>query len=144
MQTVVAMGYSVTVSAAALMMEKLYAALVAEKGSAGGDSVGASGSCMRKRIGGCILTKSWIWKIGCCRWCMPNGEAELRLEPLSGRARAEALTARARRYRLENDKAKPTYGFVGRDLEILKIEKALLRHNVLLLQGWAVRGRRRC
>jgi tetratricopeptide (TPR) repeat protein len=35
----------------------------------------------------------------------------------------------------------PTYGFVGRDLEILKIEKALLKHNVLLLQGMGGTGK---
>jgi tetratricopeptide (TPR) repeat protein len=35
----------------------------------------------------------------------------------------------------------PTYGFVGRDLEILKIEKALLKHNVLLLKGMGGTGK---
>jgi hypothetical protein len=35
----------------------------------------------------------------------------------------------------------PEYGFVGRDLEILKIEKALLRHNILLLQGMGGTGK---
>ncbi|NEO87377.1 MAG: tetratricopeptide repeat protein, partial [Spirulina sp. SIO3F2] len=35
----------------------------------------------------------------------------------------------------------PTYEFVGRDLEILKIEKALLRHNVLLLRGMGGTGK---
>ena len=35
----------------------------------------------------------------------------------------------------------PTYGFLGRDLEILKIEKSLLRHNVLLLQGMGGTGK---
>lgn len=31
--------------------------------------------------------------------------------------------------------SQPTYGFVGRDIDILLIEKALLQHNILLLQG---------
>ena len=35
----------------------------------------------------------------------------------------------------------PIYGFVGRDLEILKIEKSLLKHNVLLLQGMGGTGK---
>ncbi len=35
----------------------------------------------------------------------------------------------------------PQYGFVGRDLEILKVEKALLRHNILLLQGMGGTGK---
>ncbi len=35
----------------------------------------------------------------------------------------------------------PTYGFVGRDLEILKIEKSLLRHSVLLVQGMGGTGK---
>jgi tetratricopeptide (TPR) repeat protein len=35
----------------------------------------------------------------------------------------------------------PSYGFVGRDLEILKIEKGLLRHNVLLLRGMGGTGK---
>jgi tetratricopeptide (TPR) repeat protein len=35
----------------------------------------------------------------------------------------------------------PTYGFIGRDLEILKIEKALLKHNILLLRGMGGTGK---
>ena len=35
----------------------------------------------------------------------------------------------------------PEYGFIGRDLEILKIEKALFRHNILLLQGMGGTGK---
>ncbi|MGL6341923.1 MAG: NB-ARC domain-containing protein, partial [Waterburya sp.] len=35
----------------------------------------------------------------------------------------------------------PTYGFVGRDLDILLIEKALLKHNILLLQGMGGTGK---
>ncbi|MDJ0903011.1 MAG: hypothetical protein QNJ55_29845 [Xenococcus sp. MO_188.B8] len=36
---------------------------------------------------------------------------------------------------------KPTYGFVGRDLDILLIEKALLKHNILLLRGMGGTGK---
>ena len=144
MQTVVAMGYSVTVSAAALMMEKLYAALVAEKGVPEAIRLGRRELHEEKNrrvyFNQIVDLEDWLLPVVYANGGTA-GEVDLRLEPLSGRARAEALTARARRYRLENDQAKPTYGFVGRDLEILKIEKALLRHNVLLLQGMGGTGK---
>ena len=35
----------------------------------------------------------------------------------------------------------PEYEFVGRDLDILRIEKALARHNMLLLQGMGGTGK---
>jgi ABC-type lipoprotein export system ATPase subunit len=35
----------------------------------------------------------------------------------------------------------PEYSFVGRDLDILRIEKGLYRHNVLLLQGMGGTGK---
>ena len=35
----------------------------------------------------------------------------------------------------------PEYEFVGRDLDVLRIEKALARHNMLLLQGMGGTGK---
>ena len=135
-QTVVAMGYSVTVSAAALMMEKLYGSLFEQSGVPEAIRLG------RKELHEDKFRRVYFnQEVALEDWLLPvvyaNGEVDLQLELLRGEARAAYLTARGQRYRFEE----PTYGFVGRDLDILKIEKALLKHNVLLLQGMGGTGK---
>ncbi len=74
-------------------------------------------------------------------WLLPvvyaNKAVDLRLQPLSPEQEEAYYGEEDARYRF----TQPTYTFVGRDLEILKIEKALLRHNVLLLQGMGGTGK---
>ncbi|MEL6259737.1 MAG: CHAT domain-containing protein [Cyanobacteria bacterium J06626_6] len=136
MQTVVAMGYSVTVSAAALMMEKLYASLFERKGVPEAIRLGRRELHEQKNrrvyFNQIVALEDWLLPV-----VYANSEVDFQLEPLQGEARTKALVAKGRRYRFEE----PTYGFVGRDLEILKIERALLRHNVLLLQGMGGTGK---
>ena len=136
MKTVVAMGYSVTVGAASLMMEKLYGELFAQKDVSEAIRRGRKALLNNKNrrvyFNQVVELEDWLLPV-----VYANGEVDFQLEPLSGKARSEALMSRGKRYRF----AKPTYGFVGRDLEILKIEKALLRHNVLLLQGMGGTGK---
>ncbi len=74
-------------------------------------------------------------------WLLPvvyaNKAVDLRLQPFTPEQEEAYFAGEDERYRF----AQPTYSFVGRDLEILKIEKALLRHNVLLLQGMGGTGK---
>ncbi|MBD2463714.1 tetratricopeptide repeat protein [Oscillatoria sp. FACHB-1407] len=135
-QMVVAMGYSVTVTAAALMMETLYSQLFAQKGIPEAIRLGRKELYNRKGrkvyFNQVVDLEDWLLPV-----VYANGEVDLRLQEFSPREKAEYLMQRRQRYRFES----PTYGFVGRDLEILKIEKALLRHNVLLLRGMGGTGK---
>ena len=135
-QMVVAMGYSVTVSAAALMMETLYGQLFADKGVPEAIRLGRKTLYDRKNRRGyydqMVELEDWLLPV-----VYANREVDLRLREFEPREKAEYLVQRRQRYRFEQ----PTYGFVGRDLEILKIEKALLRHNILLLRGMGGTGK---
>ena len=135
-QMVVAMGYSVTVTAAALMMEKLYAELFAQKGIPEAIRLGRKELYNRKErrvyFNQMVPLEDWLLPV-----VYANREVDLKLREFAPAERTEYLTQRAQRYRFEA----PTYGFVGRDLEILKIEKSLLRHNVLLVQGMGGTGK---
>ncbi|ESA34018.1 tetratricopeptide tpr-2 repeat-containing protein [Leptolyngbya sp. Heron Island J] len=135
-QMVVAMGYSVTVSAAALMMEKLYGQLFAQKGIPEAIRLGRKELHNRKNrrvyFNQIVELEDWLLPV-----VYANREVDLKLREMEPREKAEYLMQRRQRYRFE----RPTYGFIGRDLEILKIEKALLQHNILLLRGMGGTGK---
>ena len=138
-QTVVAMGYSVTVSAAALMMEKLYGALFEERGVPEAIRLGRKELHEEKNrrayFNQVVELEDWLLPV-----VYVNGEVDLRLRDLDfdeEDAYYERLNELASRYEF----GQPQYGFIGRDLEILKIEKALLSHNVLLLRGMGGTGK---
>jgi len=60
------------------------------------------------------------------------------VRPFSTEESARYYTRDAERY----TPAQPTYGFVGRDLDILQIEKQLLtRRNILLIRGMGGAGK---
>jgi len=135
-QMVVAMGYSVTVTAAALMMEKLYGELFAERGIPEAIRLGRKALYNDKNrkvyFNQVVELEDWLLPV-----VYANKAVDLRLQPLSPEQEAAYYDREDARYRF----TPPTYSFVGRDLEILKIEKALLRHNVLLLQGMGGTGK---
>lgn len=135
-QMVVAMGYSVTVTAAQVMMEKLYAELFADRG------IPEAIRLSRKELYNRKERKVYFnQRVPLEDWLLPvvyaNRPVDLKLREFAPAEKAQYLTQRAERYHF----AAPTYGFVGRDLEILKIEKGLLRHNVLLVQGMGGTGK---
>ena len=66
-----------------------------------------------------------------------NQPVNLNLREFTPQEEEDYYAARQQQYRF----TPPTYGFVGRDLEILKIEKALLRHPILLLRGMGGTGK---
>ncbi|MCO5191024.1 MAG: tetratricopeptide repeat protein [Anaerolineae bacterium] len=133
-QMVVAMGYSVTVTAAKMLMQTLYKQLFAETSLE-----------MAVRQGRYTLYNEkerqayFDQKVKLEDWMLPvlyrNRPVRLR------KARFETLEAenafyagRAGQYRAP----RPEFGFVGRDVDILEIERRLLRDarsNLLLLRG---------
>jgi len=136
MQTVLAMGYSVTVSAAEILMRSLYEKLFAGKELDEAIRLGRKALWDRKErrayFNQTIRLEDWLLPV-----VYRHGRVDLRLQPFTPQQEAAYWQEQAALYRFEA----PTYGFVGRDLEILKIERSLLRHNVLLVQGMGGTGK---
>ena len=136
MQMVVAMGYSVTVTAAKLMMEHLYKHLFADK------PITEAIRLSRRELFNDKERKAYFNKlIKLEDWLLPvvyyNQSVNFNLRQFTPEEEEKYFETVGSEYRFPL----PTYGFVGRDLEILKIEKALLKHNVLLLQGMGGTGK---
>ncbi|HEY9696122.1 MAG TPA: tetratricopeptide repeat protein [Trichocoleus sp.] len=137
MQMVVAMGYSITVSAASLLMQRIYSELFAERGMTDAIRLGRKELYERKNRQAYsnqqIELEDWVLPV-----VYVNQTVNLNLREFRDGKEAEAYFERAgRQYQFQQ----PTYGFVGRDLEILKLEKRLLQHNVLLLRGMGGTGK---
>ncbi|OBQ41114.1 MAG: hypothetical protein AN484_21635 [Aphanizomenon flos-aquae WA102] len=136
MQMVVAMGYSVTVTAAKLMMEHLYKHLFADK------PITEAIRLSRRELFNDKERKAYFnTLIKLEDWLLPvvyyNQSVNFNLRQFTPEEEEKYFETVGSEYRF----ALPTYGFVGRDLEILKIEKALLKHNVLLLKGMGGTGK---
>ncbi|MCG6137550.1 MAG: tetratricopeptide repeat protein [Nostoc sp. LLA-1] len=136
MQMVVAMGYSVTVSAAKLMMSQLYQHLFDHKPMTEAIRLG------RLELFNDKERKAYFNKyINLEDWLLPvvysHQVVNFNLRQFTPEEEEKYYESVAIQYRF----SLPEYGFIGRDLEILKIEKALLRHNVLLLQGMGGTGK---
>ncbi|NER35419.1 MAG: tetratricopeptide repeat protein [Oscillatoria sp. SIO1A7] len=133
---VVAMGYSVTVTAAALMMEQLYGHLFAKQDIASAIRLGRrelyNNKNRRAYFNSQIDLEDWLLPVA-----YANRTLNLNLRPFAQEEEEQYYQALGSKYRFPE----PEYGFVGRDLEILKIEKALLRGNILLLQGMGGSGK---
>jgi tetratricopeptide (TPR) repeat protein len=136
MQMVVAMGYSVTVSAAKLMMSQLYQHLFDHKPMTEAIRLG------RLELFNDKERKAYFNKyINLEDWLLPvvysHQVVNFNLRQFTPEEEEKYYESVGIQYRF----SLPEYGFIGRDLEILKIEKALLRHNVLLLQGMGGTGK---
>ncbi|MBO1059682.1 MAG: tetratricopeptide repeat protein [Aphanizomenon flos-aquae CP01] len=136
MEMVVAMGYSVTVTAAKLMMEHLYKHLFADK------PITEAIRLSRRELFNDKERKAYFNKlIKLEDWLLPvvyyNQSVNFNLRQFTPEEEEKYFETVGSEYRFPL----PTYGFFGRDLEILKIEKALLKHNVLLLQGMGGTGK---
>ena len=130
MQIVVAMRYSFTASGAKLMMQQLYQHLFDKK-----DITTAIRLGRRELFNIKQRQAYWNQTIDLEDWLLPvtyyNRPVNLNLREFTPQEETDYFLSRSQRDRFSI----PTYGFVGRDLEILKIEKMLLRHNILLLRG---------
>ena len=136
MQMVVAMGYSVTVSAARLMMEQVY------KNLFGGKEITEAIRLGRRELFNNKTRKAYFnINIDLEDWLLPvvysNRQVNLNLRNFRAEEEEEYFEKLGNLYQY----TPPEYGFIGRDLEILKIEKALFRHNILLLQGMGGTGK---
>jgi tetratricopeptide (TPR) repeat protein len=136
MQMVVAMGYTVMVDAAKLMMQQVYAHLFDNKDISEAIRLG------RLELFNDKKRKAYFNKhIDLEDWLLPvvysNQAVKLNLRQFTPQEEEGFWQTEGERYRLTS----PEYGFFGRDLEILKIEKSLLRHNILLLQGMGGTGK---
>ncbi len=136
MQMVVAMGYTVMVDAAKLMMQQVYAHLFDNKDISEAIRLG------RLELFNDKKRKAYFNKhIDLEDWLLPvvysNQAVKLNLRQFTPQEEEGFWQTEGERYRFTS----PEYGFFGRDLEILKIEKSLLRHNILLLQGMGGTGK---
>ncbi|MBD2357085.1 tetratricopeptide repeat protein [Tolypothrix sp. FACHB-123] len=136
MQMVVAMGYSVTVSAAKLMMEQLYRHLFNNQ------PITEAIRLSRRELFNNKSRKAYFNKsIDLEDWLLPvvycNQTVNFNLRSFTPEEEEKYWETFGSQYRFPL----PEYGFVGRDLEILKIEKAVLRQNILLLQGMGGTGK---
>ncbi|MDB9538037.1 tetratricopeptide repeat protein [Dolichospermum planctonicum CS-1226] len=135
MQMVVAMGYSVTVTAAKLMMEHLYEHLFADK------PITEAIRLSRLKLFNDKERKAYYQNIKLEDWLLPvvyyKQAVNFNLRQFTPEEKEKDSETVGSKYCFNL----PNYGFFGRDLEILKIEKALLKHNVLLLKGMGGTGK---
>jgi CHAT domain len=145
MQTVLAMGDSVTVSAAALMMPTLYRSLLQHRNllAAFGEARTAwhYEKTRRAYFHQEIRLEDWLLPIV----SQPQGDVPttLPLREMSVAEQAAWLAGGVERYQAPE----PPYGFVGRDVDILPIDTRVLsasegkRRNLLLVQGMGGAGK---
>ncbi|MCW1971040.1 MAG: tetratricopeptide repeat protein [Anaerolineae bacterium] len=140
MQNVLAMGYSVTVSAATQCMTELYKQLFA------GNDLQHSLRRARVALRGDKFRRAYFdQRIELEDWLLPvmyeNSPAQLKLRPPS----AAELSAQLARETGAAQFAAPTYGFFGRDLDILRIERMLMdnegKMQPLLIYGMGGMGK---
>lgn len=136
-QRVLAMGYSVTVSAAEILVGELYARLF------NGDELPEAIRRARLELHSYKERRAYFNQhIELEDWLLPvvyeNRPQPLRIRPFSAGEAAAWYEREARKY-----EPPPTpYGFVGRDLDVLYIEKLLLTNrNVLLVRGMGGAGK---
>jgi tetratricopeptide (TPR) repeat protein len=136
-QMVLAMGYSVTVSAAELMMRTLYQELFA------GRDLPAAIRRARLELHNRKGRRAYFNQtLDLEDWLLPvvyqNREQILDVREFKPEERAAYYERQARRYR----PPETAYGFVGRDLDLLQIERRLLaKGNLLLLRGMGGAGK---
>jgi tetratricopeptide (TPR) repeat protein len=130
------MGYSVTVSAAKLMMKPIYQQLLNGKDLTEAMRKGRlelfNNKQRRAYYNTIIDLEDWLLPVIYCR-----GKINLNLRPFTPEEEEKYWEHIGNQYVFPL----PEYGFVGRDLEILKMEKALLKHNILLLKGMGGTGK---
>ncbi|HLP92287.1 MAG TPA: tetratricopeptide repeat protein [Nostocaceae cyanobacterium] len=136
MQMVIAMSYSITVSASAMLMKEFYQHLFDSKLITEAIRLGRRELFNNRERQAYhnkfVELEDWLLPVVYC-----NQKVNLNLRRFDAEEEEKYWQSVGSQYRFPV----PTYGFIGRDLEILKIEKALLKHNVLLLQGMGGTGK---
>lgn len=136
-QVVLAMGYSVTVSAAELLMRTLYQQLFANT------ELSTAICSARRELYNHKERRAYFQQtIDLEDWLLPviyqNAPQRLSVRPFTVEESALYYQKNTERY----TPAQPNYGFVGRDVDILQIEKRLLtKRNMLLIRGMGGAGK---
>ena len=137
MQMVLAMSYSVTVSAAEILMERLYAQLFQNQDLTG--SICRARLELHNRKGRrayfnqTIELEDWLLPV-----VYQNQPQRLQVRPMTDAEHATHFERKAAAY----PEPKVAYRFVGRDLDVLTIERRLLRDgNLLLVRGMGGAGK---
>ncbi len=142
MQFVVAMGYSVTVSAAEKFMAAFYGALFDAPDAGGGDPTYAvrrarqalrDDKRRRAHFNQTIALEDWLLPVVHCN----DAGARLATRAMTPEESDAYFQRKAARY----DPQEPQYGFFGRDLDILNIERRVLARNLLLVRGMGGAGK---
>jgi tetratricopeptide (TPR) repeat protein len=138
-QFVLAMGYSVTVSAAELLMKTLYDKLFANAelpvAIRDGRAELFNHKERRAYFDQQIDLEDWLLPVAYQNAPVPLRPREFTLEERKAWFERKAEEAQYR-------PPTPTYGFVGRDLDILSIERRLLaKRNLLLIRGMGGAGK---
>ena len=136
-QLVLAMGYSVTVSAAELLMQTLYRELFRKN-----DLPTAIRSARQELYNNKERRAYFNQSIELEDWLLPvvyqNQSPRITLREFTPEESATYYQGKADAYPAPNT----PYGFVGRDLDILQIEKLLLtKGNMVLIQGMGGAGK---
>jgi tetratricopeptide (TPR) repeat protein len=136
MQMVVAMGYSVTVTAAKVMMAAVYEQIFHKKLLEDAVRLGRRELFNQKE-----RSAYFNYEIPLEDWLLPvvygTQQVNLNLRDFTPQEEEAYFESLGRAFQF----VPPEYEFVGRDLDILRIEKALARHNMLLLQGMGGTGK---
>ena len=138
-QLVLAMGYSVTVSAAELLMQTLYQHLFA------GEELSAAIRHARTELYNHKARQAYFeQQIDLEDWLLPvvyqNQPVQVQPREFTPGERAAWFERKAEEQRYSPPE--PHYGFVGRDLDILEIERRLLlKRNLLLVRGMGGAGK---
>ena len=135
-----AMGYSVNVRAAQLLMSTLYEQLFAS------DELVVAMRAARRELYNDKTRDGYMgYPIALEDWMLPvvYSNAPVRFQRIdfpTVQERAEYYERKAREQ--EYAESEPQYGFVGRDLDVLQIEKRLLtKRNILLVRGMGGAGK---
>src|SRR5713101_5743989 len=138
-QLVLAMGYSVTVSAAELLMQTLYQHLFA------GEELSAAIRHARTELYNHKARRAYFeQQIDLEDWLLPvvyqNQPVQVQPREFTPGERAAWFERKSEEQRYSPPE--PHYGFVGRDLDILEIERRLLlKRNLLLVRGMGGAGK---
>ena len=136
LQVVLAMGYSVTVSAAELMMEHLYSQLFE------GKDLAAAIRRARVELYNQKGRRAYFDRmIDLEDWVLPVVYQNQPVRPAVREMTGAERTAHYERQAATVAEPETAYGFVGRDLDILAVERRVLRRNLLLVRGMGGAGK---
>ena len=136
LQVVLAMGYSVTVSAAELLMEHLYFQLFE------GKDLAAAIRRARLELYNQKGRRAYFDRmIDLEDWVLPVVYQNQPVRPAVREMTAAERTAYYERQAATVAEPETAYGFFGRDLDILAVERRVLKRNLLLVRGMGGAGK---